>query len=101
MVGSPIVATILHPTENRYILAMSHVWQSADGKQYEIAAKGAPEAIADLCHFTSQQREILAVQVSEMADQGLRVLGVAKASLFDAPPPANAASSIAQSQSFT
>ncbi len=28
------------------LLAMSHVWQSADGKQYEIAAKGAPEAIA-------------------------------------------------------
>jgi len=69
-----------------HLLAMSHVWQSADGKQYEIAAKGAPEAIADLCHLTSQQREILAVQVSEMAAQGLRVLGVAKASLFDAPP---------------
>jgi P-type Ca2+ transporter type 2C len=34
------------------LLAMSHVWQSVDGKQYEIAAKGAPEAIADLCHFT-------------------------------------------------
>jgi P-type Ca2+ transporter type 2C len=29
-----------------HLLAMSHVWQSADGKQYEIAAKGAPEAIA-------------------------------------------------------
>jgi P-type Ca2+ transporter type 2C len=69
------------------LLAMSHVWQSADGKQYEIAAKGAPEAIADLCHFTPQQQQLLATQVSEMAAQGLRVLGVAKASLLDAPPP--------------
>jgi magnesium-transporting ATPase (P-type) len=47
------------------LLAMSHVWQSADGKQYEIATKGAPEAIADLCHFTPQQQQILATQVSE------------------------------------
>ncbi|MBR8839166.1 MAG: cation-translocating P-type ATPase [Stigonema ocellatum SAG 48.90 = DSM 106950] len=68
-----------------HLLAMSHVWQSADGKQYEIAAKGAPEAIADLCHFTPQQQKILAAQISEMANQGLRVLGVAKASLLGAP----------------
>jgi P-type Ca2+ transporter type 2C len=69
------------------LLAMSHVWQSADCKLYEIAAKGAPEAIADLCHFTPEQQKILTTQVSEMAAQGLRVLGVAKASLLDAPPP--------------
>jgi P-type Ca2+ transporter type 2C len=68
------------------LLAMSHVWQSADGKQYEIAAKGAPEAIADLCHFTSEQQRILAVQVSAMATAGLRVLGVAKVALSEAPP---------------
>jgi P-type Ca2+ transporter type 2C len=69
------------------LLAMSHVWQSADSKQYEIAAKGAPEAIADLCHFTPEQQQILAVQISQMAEQGLRVLGVAKAPLLGAPPP--------------
>ncbi len=69
------------------LLAMSQVWQSADGKQYEIAAKGAPEAIADLCHFTPEQQQILATQVSAMANLGLRVLGVAKASLLDVPPP--------------
>ncbi len=69
-----------------HLLAMSHVWQSADLKQYEVAAKGAPEAIADLCHFTDQQKQNLAKQVSEMAEKGLRVLGVAKASLLDAPP---------------
>ena len=69
-----------------HLLAMSHVWQSTDGKRYEVAAKGAPEAIADLCHFTLQQQQILTEQVSKMAAQGLRVLGVAKASLLQAPP---------------
>ena len=68
------------------LLAMSHVWQSANGEQYEIAAKGAPEAIADLCHFTPAQQQALAAQVSAMATQGLRVLGVAKASVLETPP---------------
>ena len=32
---------------------MSQVWQAADGKaEFMVAAKGAPEAIADLCHLT-------------------------------------------------
>jgi Ca2+-transporting ATPase len=70
-----------------HLLAMSHVWESADCKLYEVAAKGAPEAIADLCHFTPQQQKIMAAQVSQMASQGLRVLGVAKASIVGAPPP--------------
>ncbi len=70
-----------------HLLAMSHVWESADRKLYEVAAKGAPEAIADLCHFTPQQQQMMAAQVSAMASQGLRVLGVAKASLVGAPPP--------------
>ncbi|MBE9161136.1 MULTISPECIES: cation-translocating P-type ATPase [Microcoleaceae] len=70
-----------------HLLAMSHVWESADGKLYEVAAKGAPEAMADLCHFTPQQQKIMAAQVSAMASQGLRVLGVAKASIVGAPPP--------------
>ena len=68
------------------LLAMSHVWQSADGKQYEIAAKGSPEAIADLCHFTPEQQQTLATKVSTMAAKGLRVLGVARVALLDAPP---------------
>ena len=37
------------------LLAMSHVWRSPDGQDYVIAAKGAPEAIADLCHFAPER----------------------------------------------
>ena len=62
------------------LLAMSNVWRSPDGNDYVIATKGAPEAIADLCHFSPQQQKDLALPVDVMAAEGLRVLGVAKAS---------------------
>ena len=38
------------------LLAISHVWRSPDGADYVIAAKGAPEAIADLCHSGRRAR---------------------------------------------
>ncbi len=31
--------------------AMSHVWKAAQGDAHVVAAKGAPEAIIDLCHL--------------------------------------------------
>jgi Ca2+-transporting ATPase len=61
------------------LLAMSRVWRSADGKDYIIAAKGAPEAIADLCHFKPLQLELLTTQINCMAEDGLRVIGVGRA----------------------
>jgi P-type Ca2+ transporter type 2C len=33
------------------MLAMSHVWKAVDRDEYVVAAKGAPEAIANLCHL--------------------------------------------------
>ena len=62
------------------LLAMSRVWQSPDLEHYVIAAKGAPEAIADLCHLDVQQIQRITHQVNQLAQQGLRVLAVAKAS---------------------
>jgi Ca2+-transporting ATPase len=61
------------------LLALSHVWRSPDGKELEIAAKGAPEAVADLCHLDAGQKDEMSRQVLAMANDGLRVLGVAKA----------------------
>jgi len=61
------------------LLALSHVWTSPDGKDFVISAKGAPEAIIDLCHLEENRRESLAERIEHMAGQGLRVLGVAKA----------------------
>jgi P-type Ca2+ transporter type 2C len=65
---------------SKELLALSHVWESPDKKNYVIAAKGSPEAIADLCHLDAQQKKQLMVSIEQMASQGLRVLGCAKAS---------------------
>jgi Ca2+-transporting ATPase len=61
------------------LLALSRVWKAVDRNDYVVAAKGAPEAIADLCHFNEEQLAQLAKQVNHIAAQGMRVLGVAKA----------------------
>ena len=45
-----------------------------------IAAKGAPEAIAGLCHLNTADLTALTQSVDAMAAEGLRVLGVARAS---------------------
>ncbi len=61
------------------LLAMSHVWRSPAGDRYVIAAKGAPEAIADLCHLDEKRWRQMTDHVDVMARDGLRVLGVARA----------------------
>ncbi len=60
------------------LLAMSHVWKSPTGQDYVLATKGAPEAIADLCHLSAERTQAIGGQVAAMAQDGLRVLGVAK-----------------------
>jgi Ca2+-transporting ATPase len=69
------------------LLAMSHVWRSPEGHDYVIAAKGAPEAVADLCHFAPEQREELHKEINEMANLGLRVIGVAEAAFKNGSLP--------------
>jgi len=61
------------------MLALSHVWRSPEGDRYVIAAKGAPEAIADLCHFDSGRLSALTAEVESATANGQRVLGVARA----------------------
>jgi P-type Ca2+ transporter type 2C len=65
---------------SKKLLAMSNVWVSPSGEDYIIAAKGAPEAIGDLCHFNEKQLKELSINVQGMAGEGLRVIGVAKSS---------------------
>lgn len=62
------------------LLALSHVWKSSALDHYVIAAKGAPEAIANLCDMDSAQLSRLMKQVEEATSGGERVLAVAKAS---------------------
>jgi P-type Ca2+ transporter type 2C len=68
-----------YPLSDR-LLAMVHVWQTPGSSTTKVvAAKGAPEAIAELCHFDSARAEQLHNEVATMAAAGLRILGVARA----------------------
>lgn len=64
---------------SKELLALSHVWDTNDKKGFIVAAKGAPEAIIDLCHLNKKQSEEILKNVHIMANDGLRILGVAKA----------------------
>lgn len=75
-----------YPLSER-LLAMSRVWQSPGGDELVIAAKGAPEAIADLCHLDTARMNTLNTQIDRMADEGLRVIGVAQAHFRAMPGP--------------
>jgi Ca2+-transporting ATPase len=57
--------------------AMSHVWQFEQAEDRVVSAKGAPEAIMDLCHLSDGERQRWLACVAQMAAQGLRVLAVA------------------------
>jgi P-type Ca2+ transporter type 2C len=75
-----------YPLSDR-LLAMSQVWKSRETEDYVIAAKGAPEAIADLCHLDDGRIQALSAEVAAMAVDGLRVLGVARATFRPAALP--------------
>jgi Ca2+-transporting ATPase len=58
------------------LLVFSQLWCAADGR-WQIAAKGAPEAIAKLCHLSPEGAARLLQAADGLAGQGLRVLAVA------------------------
>ena len=80
--------TLLHeyPLSER-LLALSHVWKSPAGTEYVIAAKGAPEAVADLCHMDHTWRDEMLKRVADMASDGLRVIAVASSEFVEADLP--------------
>ena len=71
----------------RELMALSHVWQAPYGDGYCVAAKGAPEAIVDLCHLDLALAAEIVENVGRMAGRGLRVLGVAKTTFREAILP--------------
>lgn len=65
---------------SRQMLAISRVWRaSKEGVGCEVSCKGAPEAIADLCHMSPEGVARVTAQVTRLAEDGLRVLGVCHA----------------------
>jgi P-type Ca2+ transporter type 2C len=67
------------------LMAVVHIWQMPEEAGYLAAAKGAPEAVAELCRFDQSRRAVMESQVRAMADAGLRVLGVAEATVDGVP----------------
>jgi Ca2+-transporting ATPase len=83
-------AVVPHDLVHQYpfgsgLLAMTNLWRQPDGSLLA-AAKGAPEAIAGLCRLSSDGQALIAKDAGQMAAQGMRVLGVAKAVLKGDPP---------------
>ena len=68
------------------ILAMTRVFASDEPNVHLLATKGAPEAVADLCHLDAAQQGAIRHQVEAMAERGLRVLGVARGRWKGAAP---------------
>ena len=69
------------PLEREYplqtnLLVFSQLWGDGQGN-WQLAAKGAPEAIADLCHLDPLAAGQLMVAADQLASVGLRVLAVA------------------------
>ena len=58
------------------LLVFSQLWCDTNG-QWQVAAKGAPEAIAQLCHLSPERSAALLQAGEALAAQGLRVLAVA------------------------
>jgi Ca2+-transporting ATPase len=63
------------------LLALTRVWRSPGTSAFVVASKGAPEAVTGLCHLREPERQDVIEQATAMAGDGLRVLGIAKASL--------------------
>ena len=57
----------------------------ADGAQHNVRAyaKGAVEAIGELCHFSTDRLAAVRIQVDELAERGVRVLAVARSANLD------------------
>jgi len=67
------------------LLAMSHVWQAPGPGTATIWAKGAPEAIAQLCRLDSEQSCGWLEAAQDLGSRGRRVLAVARARAVNTP----------------
>jgi Ca2+-transporting ATPase len=72
---------------SKELLAMSRVFSNTGTKEKVIALKGAPEAIFELCHLKKETITGYEKAVAQMASEGLRVIGVARAILVSGELP--------------
>lgn len=59
------------------VLAVTHVWKSADSVGLQVFCKGAPETVASLCNLPAERREAIFLDLETMGRRGLRVIAAA------------------------
>lgn len=67
------------------LLAVSYAWKGEDKNRFVVGAKGATEAIIDLCHISKEQAKPIEYEMTKMATEGLRVIAVARAVTISLP----------------
>lgn len=69
------------------LLAVTQAWRAKADGHVMVACKGAPEAVFRLCRLQATRKAELEREVQAMAEDGLRVLGVAVGSSSDGALP--------------
>ena len=70
------------------LLAVTEVWRHGDGDRgYDVATKGAPEAVAALCGLAGESRARVLAHVDRLAAEGFRVIGVGWSRWMDSRLP--------------
>jgi Ca2+-transporting ATPase len=69
---------------SRELLAVTYAWTTTN-KDTVVAAKGAPESIISLCHLKEKEKNEILEKTAEFSKEGLRVIGVAKATAKKLP----------------
>ncbi|SMC26361.1 Ca2+-transporting ATPase [Andreprevotia lacus DSM 23236] len=68
--------------------AMTHCWRAPAQDERILACKGAPEAVIELCRLPPEPAAAVMAQVARLAQDGLRVLAVARGRHADGEWPA-------------
>lgn len=71
------------------VIAITNVWQAKKAEYKVVATKGAPETIIKLCKLKGEFKKSAELQIKLMANEGMRILGVARSVLRDDRLPDN------------
>jgi len=69
------------------LLAVTQVWRVPGDARFAVAAKGAPEAIIDLCRLAPEEARAIRDSVESLGARGVRVLGVGHGWFDEGPLP--------------
>jgi Ca2+-transporting ATPase len=69
------------------LLAVTQVWSGPQGGPWLVAAKGAPETIAEMCGLSEADRAAVIAAAEDLAAKGVRVLGLAEGDFAGGEPP--------------